>query len=125
MLLDLHSGLRYLVLLAGIAALVGFAVQLAKKAPWNKTSRILNSSFTGFLDLQALIGLVLFFSGNWAAQTAGHLALMILAVVNIHAFSVANKKRNDGPSPLLGLIGVSLTLLLIFAGILAIGRPIF
>ena len=42
-----HSGLRYLVLLAGVAALVYFAVGLATKRPVTKAVRILGPTRIG------------------------------------------------------------------------------
>ena len=55
MLFYAHSGLRYLVLLMGLAAVAYFAYGLASKRPVDKSVRILGSSFAGLLDTQILL----------------------------------------------------------------------
>lgn len=123
-LLHSHSGLRYLVLLAGILALAYFAYGLATKRPFDKTGRILGSVFVGLLDLQILLGLAMVFMGLYYPQLMGHLAMMLLAAVVAHVLLVINRKRPT-PNWVLPLAGVALALLLIVGGIMAIGRGVF
>lgn len=120
-----HSGLRYLVLVVGLLAVVYFVSGLVSKRPVDKKVRILGSSFAGLLDTQILLGLVLLGSG-WPFQPMlwGHLSLMLLAAVLAHVLLVVNRRRPQ-PGFLLPLIGVGGALLLISLGILAIGRGVF
>ncbi|MBM7118122.1 hypothetical protein [Archangium primigenium] len=120
-----HSGLRYLVLVVGLLAVVYFVSGLVSKRPADKKVRILGSSFAGLLDTQILLGLVLLGSG-WPFQPMlwGHLSLMLLAAVLAHVLLVVNRRRPQ-PGFLLPLIGVGGALLLISLGILAIGRGVF
>lgn len=120
----LHSGLRYLVLLVGLVAVVYFASGLAMKRPVGKPVRILGSSFAGLLDTQVLLGLVLLGSG-WPFYPAlwGHLSMMVLAAVFAHVLLVVNRRRAQ-PGWLLPLLAVGGALLLILGGILAIGRNV-
>ena len=118
----IHSGLRYLVLLMGLVGVVYFAYGLATKRAVDKSVRIVGSSFSGLLDTQILLGIILLGSG-WPFHPAlwGHLVMMLLAAGLAHALLVVNRKRPN-PGYLLPLIGVGGALLLILAGILAIGR---
>lgn len=120
----LHSGLRYLVLLVGLVAVVYFASGLATQRPVGKPVRILGSSFAGLLDTQVLLGLVLLGSG-WPFYPAlwGHLSMMVLAAVLAHVLLVVNRRRAQ-PGWLLPLMAVGGALLLILGGILAIGRNV-
>lgn len=120
-LFEAHSGLRYLVLLAGAIALVYFALGLASKKPAGKPVRILGSIFVGLLDLQVLLGLAMVAMGRWYPALAGHLAMMLLAAVLTHALLVLNRKRTP-PGFALPLIAVIVALVLIVGGVFAIGR---
>jgi vacuolar-type H+-ATPase subunit I/STV1 len=123
-LFQAHSGLRYLVLLAGLVALVYFASGLAMKRPVGKPVRILGAIFTGLLDLQAVLGLAMVALGRFYPQLIGHLAMMLLAVGSTHTLLVINRKRPN-PGYALPLIAVLVALVLIAGGIMAIGRGVF
>lgn len=116
-----HSGLRYLVLLAGVAALVYFAVGLATKRPVTKAVRILGSAFAGLLDLQITIGIIMVALGFYYPRLIGHIAMMVLAAGVTHGLLVANRKRAE-PGYLLPLIAVVVAFVLMIGGIMAIGR---
>ena len=120
----IHSGLRYLVLLMGLVALVYFAFGLATKRPVDRSVRIIGSSFAGLLDTQILLGLALLGSG-WPFYGAlwGHLTMMLLAAVLAHVLLVMNRRRPN-PGYLLPLIAVAGALLLVIGGILSIGRSL-
>ncbi len=122
LLFKAHSGLRYLVLLMGLVALVYFVYGLVTRAPVDRKVRILGSSFAGMLDTQILLGLVLIGAG-WPFQPMlwGHLSLMLLAAVLAHVLLVVNRKRPQ-PGFLLPAIAVGGALALILLGILSIGR---
>ncbi|MBX5484246.1 MAG: hypothetical protein IRZ16_20670 [Myxococcaceae bacterium] len=119
-----HSGLRYLVLLAGVIALVYFAIGLAMKKTAGKPVRVLGSAFVGLLDLQILLGLGLVAMGRWYPAVAGHLVMMLLAAVETHVLLVVNRKRPQ-PGFLLPFLAVLIALVLIVGGIHAIGRGPF
>src|SRR5439155_23949534 len=75
-LFQAHSGLRFLVLLAGAAHVLLCAVSLALKQPYGKPGRILGSAFAGLVHLQVLLGFALVTVRAWYPQLAGHLACM-------------------------------------------------
>lgn len=113
-----HSGIRYLVLLAGAVALV---MSLMKGQDAN--ARKAMGAFVGAVDVQVLLGLLLIMQIPFYGALMGHIALMFAAVFAAHGFSVAAKKKDEGG--MLRAIGIVVTLLLIAGGIMAIGRPIF
>ncbi|MDC0714543.1 hypothetical protein POL68_39210 [Stigmatella sp. ncwal1] len=123
-LFHLHSGLRYLVLLVGFVALVYFASGLATKRPVGKGVRVLGAIYSGLLDLQVLVGITLVALGRYYPQLIGHMVLMVLAVAVTHVLLVRNRKRPT-PGYVLPLVAVAVSLVLIAAGIMAIGRGVF
>jgi MFS-type transporter involved in bile tolerance (Atg22 family) len=120
-----HSGLRYLVLLAGVASFLYSLVAALTNRPWDRGGRVLLTSFIGLLDVQVLIGLILVFVWPFHAALWGHIVLMILAAGAAHVTSVVNKRRPPGRRDHLPVaLGVAGAVVLIVAGITAIGRPI-
>lgn len=119
-----HSGLRYLVLLVAIAAVVYLLVGTFRGGPFDKLAKILTGAYVGLLDLQVLIGIVLFLLTPSSPQVLGHVVLMLAAVTVGHVANIMNKRR-DEPSWGVALVGVALSLILIVGGIMALGRTIF
>jgi hypothetical protein len=121
-----HSGLRYLILLVGVAVAVNCALALRSQRPSNSTDRILTAAFTGLLDLQLLLGIGLVISGILYPALIGHIAMMALAVVVAHVTSVLAKKATEPRrAHAMRLAGALGALVLILGGITAIGRAIF
>lgn len=123
-LLHAHSGLRFLVLLAGFAAIGYYLFALATKRPADRLTRIFGSVFVGLFDLQVLLGVAMVAMGRWYPALAGHLAMMVMAAVTAHALLVVNRKRPQ-PGNVLPLLAVVIALGLAVAGIAAIGRGPF
>lgn len=121
-----HSGLRYLVLLAGLLALAFSLTAALRGQPWNRPGRILLSAFVGLMDLQVLMGLILVFVRVFYPALWGHLTLMILAAAAGHVAAAMNRRRPpERQSHWVAVIGAGLGLVLIVGGIMSIGRPIF
>jgi heme A synthase len=119
-----HSGLRYLILLAGIAHLVlCLAGIFGKKTP-GKPNQILAVSFMGLIHTQVLLGLVMVVMGRYYPALMGHIFMMIPAAATATTFYSMNKRRPT-PSYALALGGTLTTLLLIALGIMSIGRGLF
>ena len=111
MLLGVHSILRWVVLLAAVIA-VALAIAGWRGRPWGNHDRIVGRTFVGALDLQVLIGLILYsvspiigaaFSNIGEAMRAPmlrfflveHLAGMIVAVALAHVGAVRIRKAAD------------------------------
>ena len=125
MLLNAHSGFRYLVLLMGLIVIGYAAFGMATNRPYDKTMRILASSFTGVLDLTVLLGLAHLFTSTFYPQLGGHIAMMVLAVAVAHIVSVVVRKRPlEQRTYAPHLVSTLIVLGLVSAGILSIGRSI-
>lgn len=123
-LFQAHSGLRYLVLLAAVVALV-FVLGNRFSGGMEKGRRIALKAFAGLLDLQVLLGIALLFVRPFYGQLAGHILMMVLALAAAHILSVRARRATDPQlSFVLMLLGVILPLLFIVGGIMAIGRSV-
>lgn len=126
MLYFAHSGLRYLVLVVALVALAYYAYALFATRPHGRAAHAVGAAFTGLLDLQVLLGLLLLFVFPWYGALIGHLVMMLLALVVAHAAAVlARRQASDGAKYRLRLAGVAAALVLVLGGILAIGRTPF
>ena len=120
-----HSGLRYLVLLAGLLSLAYSLTRAFTGDHWDRPGRVFLSIFVGVMDLQVVIGLVLVFVRAFYPALWGHLAMMILAAVIGHVALAINKRRApERQSHWLAVVGSAVPLILIVGGILSIGRTI-
>lgn len=119
----MHSGIRYLVLLAAVAALAYLLYGMALRRDFDKLAGALTGAYVGFLDLQVLIGVVLYLLvPSRPAALMGHAVMMLAAVTVGHVANIMNKRREQ-KSYGVALGGVAVSLLLIVGGIMAIGRP--
>lgn len=89
-LLMIHSLVRWLIILVALVALVKYAIGWLGKGSFQKFDRILGSSFSGLMDLQATLGLI-FLLWNGLVDGAGfpryrleHMGVMIVAVALGH-----------------------------------------
>lgn len=124
-LLPAHSGIRYLVLLAGLIVVVYAAVGLFGRKPYGRGGHITMQVFVGLLDVQFLLGLLLVFSRPFYPALTGHIVMMVLAVGTAHAASSVNRRRPpERKSWALQLGAALLALFFIVGGILAIGRRV-
>jgi hypothetical protein len=110
-LLHLHNLARWIVLLAGAAAIVTAAVGLLRGGSWGRGPRLAGLAFLIVLDVQVLIGLLLYVVSplvrsalaNAAAAMSDHrlrffllehLALMLGAAVLVHVgYALAKRAR--------------------------------
>lgn len=105
-LLQAHSGLRYLVLLAAVIVLVKSVIGWLGNTSYSKFDKIMAPAYVGLMHLQLLIGLLLYFifspfvtynmsekvSRYWSVE---HISLMILAVIAAQLGRSISKKSND------------------------------
>jgi hypothetical protein len=89
-LLIIHSIVRWLIVLTGIVAFVKFLIGWLGKSSYQKFDRILTSAFSGLMDLQMTLGLILLL-WNGLVDGAGfpryrleHMGMMILATALTH-----------------------------------------
>lgn len=123
-LFGFHSGWRYVVLLAGLIALVLSLAGFREGRLSAGALRVIRL-YTTALDLQLLAGVGLLVVRPFFPALIGHLVLMVATVAVAHLLSVTLKRRPpERRTPALAATGVGITLLLIVGGILAIGRPL-
>lgn len=122
----IHSYVRYLVLLAGVGAIVTAALGWSTAGLPPRAERALAGAFVGLLDLQIVLGVVLLLSGfPFYGALTGHLFMMIIAAAAAHGASVLARRREPARSGSpVRTIGFALALLLIAGGIMAIQRSI-
>ncbi len=125
MFLHLHSGFRYLALLTGLAV-IGYGIYgLATHRPHDKTIAVLGSLFRTMMDLAAILGVAVLFSGRFAAGLSGHIALMLLATAISHVVPRVMRgrppsERTYGPY----VVATAVALVLVALGTLAAGHPV-
>jgi hypothetical protein len=116
-----HSGLRFVVLLAGLTMVAMCFAGLMQKQPFSKAGRIVGAVFSGSLQLQVVIGAALALMGLWMPRDIGHVVMMVAAAV-LAQVMLSKNRRAAQPNWVRPLIGVGGALVLISAGIFAIGR---
>jgi hypothetical protein len=120
-LLEIHSIIRWLIVIVGIIAIVKFTIGLARKSAFDKMDRGLSAGFSGLMDLQVTLGLLYFFITGFGGVgfpmfRIEHLTTMLLAAVAGHAPAMFKKKAWNKHAVALGAIIVSL--LLVYVGVM-------
>lgn len=132
--LHAHSGIRWLTLLLVAIILIKSLMGLFGNASYGKTDNILAASFVGTMDLQFLIGLILYFFLSPITQTAiadfgaamknpglrffavEHLTMMIAAIAIAHIGRSKAKKSYEAKKKFkfqVIFFGIALALMLI------------
>ena len=121
-----HSGIRYLVLLAGLIVVFYALVGLLGKKDYTPLMAKLASAFTGLIHLNVLLGVAVLLSRPFQTMLIGHLFLMIGAAV-VAQFTTSVVRRRPEEEKTFGphLVGAALALAFIAAGIMSIGRGVF
>lgn len=113
-----HSVLRWLVLLAAVAALVGYG-RARGPAGFDQLTDRLGSAYAGVIGLQVLVGIVLWLiDGRWSGDNVFlsfiHPLMMLLAT-GIASAGVARARR--GQNALVGLVTVAASLVVVVLAI--------
>ena len=131
MFVHMHSGLRWLVLLFMILAIVNAIVKLRAKAKQSEKECIINRLALIVMHLQLLVGFVLYFispkvvfSANAMKDTflrfflVEHLSLMVIAVILVTIGYVKSDRAADiGKKNRLLIIYYSIALILVLVAI--------
>lgn len=118
-LLELHSIVRWGIVIVGVVALVRFAAGWLRKSEFAKMDRGLSSAFSGLMDLQVTLGFILFF---WSGLTGGgfpmyrieHMTIMLVAAILGHLPAFMKKSPNKFAVALAAVVGA---LLLVYVGV--------
>lgn len=125
-LLYAHSGIRYMVILAGLVVVAYALMGLVGRRPYDPRMRVISGVFAMFLHLNVLLGLALLFTRPFAPYLIGHISLMVFAAVAAQIVpSVMRRRPIEERTWLPHLISGVVSLGLIVAALMAIGAPIF
>ena len=137
LLLGLHNLTRWLVLLAGVAALVTAYWGLFAKRDFGGVDKATGVAFTALFGLQVVLGLVLYFVGPWgikalpnldAAEGGArvqiiffsmyHITFMLVALVVAQlGYSLAKRAATGRQAFRRAALGYTFALVLVFAAI--------
>lgn len=124
--LNVHSGWRFVVLLALLINFLYFAYVLASKAQDGKQDRRVSLLFSTAADIQVTLGLILLviviIDGTFdAGKHLGHLFPMVLAAGASHAhMNVTRRVPALQTQRIAGLLAPVVTIILILAGLAAL-----
>lgn len=124
-LLNLHSGWRYIVLLMLAVSIVLLLVGWLTGGKWNKLVNGFSMFTPIVIDIQLLMGLVLWFvrpdvmaNSRWGGNILEHFITMLIAVVLGHVAAVRIKRAlDDGTKFQNGSIYFILTGLIVALGV--------
>jgi Na+/H+ antiporter NhaC len=111
------------VVLVAVVAVVRYALVMAGKAQSSGMDRGLMSGYTGLLDLNVLLGLILIIGlGEWETVQIEHAVTNIIGVVVAHIFAQRAKKIEDAKlKARTSLLGVVISILIIVVGVAFVG----
>ena len=121
-LLGLHSGVRWLVVLVTIIALVKLVLGIVQKRSYDQLTHRLMLAFSGLITLQWALGLILLLAlGVFNSGVIwGHASVMTVAVAISHLHS-RWKKADDSTRYRMGLLIVIAVLVLVIIGVALVG----
>ena len=120
-----HSGVRYLVLLFGVACALHALFGWATGRRYDRAMRVLASIFAGTLHLQILLGVAVIFARGFYPALMGHILTMVIAAAVVQLpVSVMRRRPEDRRTYPPHAVSSLIALALVWAGLAAIGRPL-
>jgi hypothetical protein len=121
-ILTLHSIVRWLVVLVAVVAVVRYALVMSGRAQSSGMDRGLMSGYTGLLDVNVLLGLILIVGLGFTAQHIEHAVTNIIGVAVAHIFARRAKRIEDTKlKARTNLLGVVISLAIIVVGVALVG----
>jgi hypothetical protein len=119
-LLTLHGEIRWILALIAVVAIVRFAMGWLRGVEYKGMDRGLMAVYTGFLDLNFLLGLILLFGlgGGFPAQRIEHAVTMFIAVGVAHSAAAWRKSDDAALKFRNNLIVVVVSLLIVILGVI-------
>ena len=117
-LLGLHSGVRWLVVLITVVALIKLILGIVQKQSYDKLTQRIMLAFSGLVSLQWLIGIILMVAmGVFSSgQIWSHAGTMTIAVAVSHLHN-RWKKAEDPVRYRMSLLVVIAVLILVVVGV--------
>lgn len=114
----IHGEIRWLVALAAVVALVRFGIGLAKKKDYTGLDRGLMAGFTGLMDLNLVLGIVLIVGlGGLTGPRIEHGVTMLLALVVAHASAAWKRSKDSAKKFRNNMIVIVVALLLVVVAV--------
>ena len=118
-LLEIHSILRWVIVVIGFVAFLKFLFGIIRKSDFGKMDRGLSAGFSGLMDLQVTLGLALFFitgfgDAGFPLFRIEHLVIMLFAAVAGHAPAMFKNAANKYAVALFAILAA---MVLIFIGV--------
>ena len=118
LVLTLHSIVRWLVVIVAVIAVVRYALVMSSRAQSNGMDRGLISGYTGLLDLNVLLGLILIIGLGFTAPRIEHAVTNIIGVAVAHIFAQRARKIDEVKlKARTNLLGVVISILIIVVGV--------
>ena len=119
-IIDLHSIIRWAIVIVGFVAIVKFLAGWAQKKGFDKMDRGLSAGFSGLMDLQVLLGFIYFFvtgfgEAGFPMYRIEHMTTMLIAAVVAHAPAIFKKKATNKFA--LGFFAIIGALILVVLGV--------
>jgi hypothetical protein len=118
-LLTLHGEIRWILALVAVVAIVRFALGWLRNMEYKGMDRGLMAAYTGFLDLNFLLGLILLFGlgGGFPPHRIEHAVTMFIAVGLAHSAAAWRKSDDAALKFRNNLIVVVASLLIVVFGV--------
>jgi len=119
----IHGLVRWLAVIVAVVAVVRFALVMAGKAQPSGMDRGLSSGYTGLLDLNVLLGVIIIIGlGEWEVVQIEHAVTNVVGVGVAHIFTQRAKKIEDPKiKARTNLLGVVISLAIIVVGVMFVG----
>ncbi len=120
--LTVHSIVRWLVVVVAVIAVVRYALVMAGKAQSSGMDRGLMSGYTGLLDLNVLLGLILIIGLGFTTPRIEHAVTNIIGVAVAHFFARRARKIEDARLKARNnLLGIVISIAIIIVGVALVG----
>ena len=126
-LIGLHSGIRWIVVVVGVIAIIKYLIGWLGNMKFTGLDRGIGVAYTASLDLNLLLGLIILIIGIfndlptavWRIR-GEHLLVMVLAVVAAH-MTARWKKASDNIRFRQTALFILISMILIYVGVATVG----
>ena len=120
-----HSGVRWMVVLASLAALIWLVYSLVTSRAYDRVTQRIMTTFSSLVGLQWLIGLIFLIAlgtstGFGVRLYWEHAVIMTLVLVAAHVHMML-KRRPDRARLIGGLVSLVVALALVYVGVARVG----
>jgi hypothetical protein len=112
-----HSGVRWLVVLATVVAIIAILIGLLQRRDFQTFARRWMTIFSSLVGLQWLLGVILIVAlGVYTSTQWEHAATMTIALIVAHLY-LAFRRRDDQTRYVASLAVIIVTVIIVFVGV--------